>query len=321
VVRIDSDPPTVAFVGSPDPVQPELIEARVGDALSGPDTSRGEISVRAAGSGEPFRALSTEGRGGTLRARWPSEEYPEGEYEFQVMGYDMAGNRSATTERLNGSTMVLPSPLKARTRLVAVLGPKSTVPLGRSATVQGRLSASSDVSLSGRRIRVVERFGPGASLRSRTAVVETDHRGRFRLRLEPGPSREVRAAFAGTAATTGAVSPPLELGVRSRVGLRVSAPLARVGGRPVSFRGHVACSRAEISPDGVTVQLQFRAPGVEWTEFRTLRTDRRCRFHYSYRFSDDDSRGVRFRFRAVVPTQSDWPYEPGGSRPVAVRGA
>ena len=47
---------------------------------------------------------------------------------------------------------------------------------------------------------------------------------------------------------------------------------------------------------------------------------RRGRFRYAYRFSDDDSRGVRFLFRAYVPSQDDWPYEPGGSLPVAVRG-
>ena len=68
------------------------------------------------------------------------------------------------------------------------------------------------------------------------------------------------------------------------------------------------------------MQLQFRATGLPWSEFRTVRTDRRGRFRYAYRFSDDDSRGVRFRFRAFVPKQSDWPYEPGGSRPVAVLG-
>ncbi len=31
-----------------------------------------------------------------------------------------------------------------------------------------------------------------------------------------------------------------------------------------------------------------------------MQTNRRGRFHYAYRFSDDDSRGVRFRFRAFV---------------------
>jgi hypothetical protein len=51
-----------------------------------------------------------------------------------------------------------------------------------------------------------------------------------------------------------------------------------------------------------------------------VQTNRLGRFRYAYRFSDDDSRGVRFRFRAFVPAQRDWPYEPSATRPVAVRG-
>jgi hypothetical protein len=44
------------------------------------------------------------------------------------------------------------------------------------------------------------------------------------------------------------------------------------------------------------------------------------RFRYAYRFSDDDSRGARFQFRAFASAQNDWPYEPGSSGPVAVLG-
>jgi hypothetical protein len=102
------------------------------------------------------------------------------------------------------------------------------------------------------------------------------------------------------------------------VRLRASSTSAAIGGRPVLFRGTVAGSG--IPAPGVAVQLQFRLAGRPWSEFRTVQTDRRGRFRYSYRFSDDDSRGVRFLFRAYVNAQGDWPYEPGGSLPVAVRG-
>jgi hypothetical protein len=68
------------------------------------------------------------------------------------------------------------------------------------------------------------------------------------------------------------------------------------------------------------VQLQFRLDDLAWSEFRTVQTDRRGRFRYAYRFSDDDSRGARFKFRAYAPAQESWPYEPGGSQPLIVRG-
>src|SRR5262249_37530266 len=79
VLRIDRAPPAVAFTGSVDPLDPELIEARVSDRLSGPDPEHGEIAVRPAGSDDPFRGLpAVASGGGTLRARWDSDAYPEG---------------------------------------------------------------------------------------------------------------------------------------------------------------------------------------------------------------------------------------------------
>ena len=68
------------------------------------------------------------------------------------------------------------------------------------------------------------------------------------------------------------------------------------------------------------MELQFRYPGARWSEFRTLEADARGRFRYAYRFSDDDSRGVRFQFRAHVPGREGWPYEPASSRPVSIEG-
>jgi hypothetical protein len=84
--------------------------------------------------------------------------------------------------------------------------------------------------------------------------------------------------------------------------------------------GRVIAGHGEIPADGKALSLQFRLPGVPWTEFRTVRTDPHGRFRYAYRFTDDDSRGARFQFRAYAPGQSDWPYEPGSSWPVAVLG-
>jgi hypothetical protein len=88
----------------------------------------------------------------------------------------------------------------------------------------------------------------------------------------------------------------------------------------VVFHGKVADGGASVPADGKVVQLQFRLPGLPWSEFRTVRTDRRGRFRYAYRFADDDSRGVRFQFRAYAPAQAGWPFEPAGSLPVTVLG-
>jgi hypothetical protein len=169
-------------------------------------------------------------------------------------------------------------------------------------------------------VRVIERFDPGAVPRERVSTVRTGAGGHFALRLEPGPSRELIAVAPPTATLRGASTMPRRLTVRSGVRLRISSTVARIGGRPVVFRGGVSSSGTAIPAEGKAVQLQFRLPGLPWSEFRTIHTDPHGHFRYAYRFADDDSRGVRFQFRAYAPAQAGWPYEPAGSLPVQVLG-
>ncbi|HEY8810781.1 MAG TPA: hypothetical protein VIM28_12255, partial [Solirubrobacterales bacterium] len=102
-VRIDRTPPSMAFANAEDPRDPELLRVRIADRLAGPDLSRGSIGVRPAGSGDRFKALPTvPGGAGELRTRWDSDTFPAGDYEFQAVGYDAAGNTATTTRRQNG---------------------------------------------------------------------------------------------------------------------------------------------------------------------------------------------------------------------------
>jgi hypothetical protein len=341
-VRIDEGAPGLAFANRVDPADPELIAATVTDPLSGPDGARGSIQVRRRNSGDPFRPLATTVAGPLLLARWDSDSYPEGEYEFRAVGFDAAGNHGATTRRANGAAMLLQSPLKRPTRLLLAFPGRPrpacrrahrrrcrvrwregtqtlrTVPLGGSASVVGRLLAGSD-ALGGRPVREIERVSPGAAAAVRATTVLTAADGSFRLPLRPGPSRLLSVDFGGDRTLARSESPPAQLAVRSGVSMSASRHTARVGGAPVVFSGRVRGLAAAAA--GRSVQLQFRVPGLGgWSEFRTVQSGPGGRFRYAYRFADDDSRGVRFQFRAVVPEQSGWPYEAGSSRPVAVRG-
>jgi uncharacterized Zn-binding protein involved in type VI secretion len=318
-VRIDREPPRVSFAGAQNPREPEWIEARAADVLSGLDPALGSIGVRPAGSGEPFVVLPSEQSGPLLRARWNSEAYPPGEYEFRATVYDAAGNSAFTTSKGDGSPMRLSNPLKAATTLFSGFRSR-TVRYGRGASFGGRLVVGRRAPLPGAPLRVIERFDPGAVPRERVSTVRTGAGGAFSVHLAPGPSRDLIAIAPPTATLRGTSSKPLRLTVRSGVKMRVSSAVAKVGGRPVVFRGDVAARGATIPAEGKTVQLQFRLPGLPWSEFRTIRTDPRGHFRYAYRFADDDSRGARFQFRAFAPTQTGWPYEPAGSLPVAVLG-
>lgn len=320
VVRIDREQPRVAFAAAQDPADPELIVARASDAASGLDPVGGTIAVRRVGSGEPFRELVTGADGGVLRARWDSASLPPGEYEFRATALDRAGNSAASIVRSGGSPMRLRAPLKLPLRIEAEAA-SGRVPHGRRARFGGRLLAGRRSAAAHVPVRVVERFAAGSTTSERVTTIRTGTDGRFGLLLPPGPSREIRAEVAATPTTGAASSPPVVVAVAGRVSLRASARVARVGGRPIVLHGRVATAGATLPAEGKAIELQFRLPGSRWSEFRTVRTDRRGRFRLAYRFSDDDSRGVRFQFRAYAPAQSGWPFEPAGSRPVAVRGA
>ncbi len=319
LVRIDRDAPHLSFAGAQDPGDPERIEAHAADALSGLDRSRASIAVRRAGTAERFERLPTELAAGTLRARWDSEAYPPGEYEFRAAVYDLAGNSNSTASRANGSPMRLRNPLKVATTLSASLG-RRAVPYGRGMSFSGELIAGRRTGLGGMPVQVIERFEVGASPAQRVSTVRTGAGGEFSVRLRPGPSREIIAVAAPTATLRGARSKPARLTVRSGMRMAVSSPVAKVGGRPIVFRGKVGAEGATVPADGKIVQLQFRLPGQPWSGFRSLRTDAQGRFRYAYRFADDDSRGARFQFRAFTPAQANWPYKQASSRPVAVTG-
>jgi hypothetical protein len=318
-VKIDREPPRVAFTGAQDPLEPERIEARASDSLSGLDPARGSIGIRPSGSGERFVELATERSGALLRAHWDSEAYPPGEYEFRAAVYDAAGNSASSLSRSDGSSMRLSSPLKIVTTLLSDFRSHS-VRYGRGATFGGRLIAGRHAPLAGMPVRVIERFDPGAVPTERVSTVRTGADGAFSIHLDPGPSRELIAVAPSTATLRGAAGRQSRLTVRSGVRMRVSSALAKVGGPPIVFRGGVAVAGTAIPAEGKAVQLQFRLPGLPWREFRTVRTDRSGLFRYAYRFADDDSRGARFQFRAFAPAQAGWPFEPAGSPPVRVLG-
>lgn len=321
-VRIDEEPPRVLFSPAQDPSEPERIEATVADPLSGPSPDRGSIRLRRAGTSGRFEALPTRVVGDRLIANWDSDSYPTGKYELLATGYDRAGNATTGADRARGGKMVLVNPLKTPTRLEAGFGARGgrRIRFGREKPFGGRLRNLSGAPLAGQEVTVTETFAPGSRPPQRITRIRTRSDGTFSLQLAPGPSREVSAAFAGTKTLTRASSASIYLDVSASVRLRASATRAKVGGRPIVFGGRVVQTGVAPTTEGLPVELQFRYPGAKWSAFRTVQTDARGRFRYAYRFSDDDSRGVRFEFRAYRKGREGWPYEPAYSRPVAVTG-
>jgi hypothetical protein len=311
LVRIDEEAPRVEFAATQDPAEPERIETFVTDPLSGPSLKNGSIAVRLTGTRARFEELPTRVEAGRLIARWDSDSYPPGKYEFLATGFDRAGNVGLGSNRMRGGKMVLVNPLKMPVLLATRLS---------GLLFTGGLRRIGGGPIAGQEVTVAETFAAGAEPRRRTTLVRTGEEGGFALHLKPGPSRDVVALFDGNRVLSRAAGSGVHLAAVTTVQLRASAASARVGGKPVVFSGKVRAVGAQRTVRGLPVELQFRYRGASWSEFRTVEADTRGRFRYAYRFSDDDSRGVRFQFRAYVKGREGWPYEPGTSRPVLVRG-
>jgi hypothetical protein len=318
-VRIDTEPPRVAFADRPDPDDRDRIEATVSDGGSGA-AAQGWIGFRPAGSRQRFEPLPTAAAAGRLTARWDPTAHRPGTYELQAVGSDLAGNSAAGNRRANGSRMLIVNPERAETRIEARIVEDAMEPGGSGRSLRGRLRSANRLPLPGREVEVTETYARGAVLPPRTTTVRTGPDGDFTLRLAPGPSRRLQLAFAGDRSFAPAPPAAVPLEVPTRVRFTASSRRARVGGRPVVFRGRVATPGAALPRGGLAVTLEFRLRGTKWSEFRTVASDSHGGFRYPYAFADDDSRGVRFQFRAVVAEQEGWPYAAGASRAIAVTG-
>lgn len=315
-VRIDWTPPEVEFL-EPDNRDPELIRARATDRLSG--IKQAYIGYRPAGSAGDFHPLPTNRAPGMLSARLPSDALPDGRYEFEAIAFDQANNRASTSRRRDGRRMVLTLPVKPRSQISAQLlrrrpgrGSGDKRPL-----IAGFLLDHQGAPLPGANIEIVEDFDPGSRERQRLTRLRTDANGHFRAQLGPGPSRRVRARFRGNHWLARSESPPIRVLSRARIAMRLT-PQVVSNGRAVRMSGRIWGRGARLPDGGKLVAIQFLDPSRRrWRPVELLRTDRRGRYTFRYRFRTITS-PQRFLFRAVAPAEAGWPYRAAASSGNAV---
>jgi hypothetical protein len=336
-VRVDRAAPLLGFAAEQNPDRPTEVRAPVSDAVSG--VAGGEIAYRAAGLGQAWSALPTSvdaGRGhAELVADFPADDLPRGRFEFRATAVDNAGNRTETGLRVNGTPMVLSNPVKVETVLDAAIEVRKPPRRGRVSrprrivrtrkaivkysspvVIAGSLRTRAGRPLAGSRIHfwVTQRSGA-----ARVISRSTDPRGRFRLRLPAGPSRTVRAVYAGTVVLSRSRAKPLRVFTRAGARLRVSPRAVRNLGR-IRLTGAVGRRLAAIPRRGKLVALQFldvRGGSRRWRPVALVHTDGRGRFTHTYRFRHI-RRQERITFRAAVLPDGNWPYAFGASKPVRI---
>jgi hypothetical protein len=181
-------------------------------------------------------------------------------------------------------------------------------------TFAGRLTDGAGRPVPGGRIEVSSRRTT-VSLYRLSTVVTTDAQGRFRTTIPTGPSRQLRFAYRPTTTDPEpAATATVSLKVSGRISLRLSHRRLR-NGKTLVYRGRLTGMGAGRR----IVQVRALA-GRRWLYVCVTRTDRRGRFTCRHRFRTI-TRPVTFTFRAVVPRQAGYPYEPAWSpaRRVSVR--
>jgi hypothetical protein len=315
LVRVDNTPPTLAFFDTQDPEDPELVRAMVADPTSG--VASGQILVRRVGE-ELWRPLETQIVGGELRARVDSAAEPAGEYEFMAEATDVAGNVRRTQLREDGLPKQLTFPLRQRVALTAAIKPGGSkhvaVGYGKKTRAVGSLTDARGKPLQEHEVTLVERFGTGALIDRRVRTVHTDAHGRWSAKLRTGPSRSVRAHFAGTLRYLDARAKGGRLSVKTKVTFKVSRRRVPEG-EPVVFKGRVRSRGARIPRGGKLLELQVRQGPGSWITVReAFRTRSSGRYRMRYRFGRFYAYDTSFKFRVKVARERDWPYKAVRSR-------
>ena len=186
---------------------------------------------------------------------------------------------------------------------------------GRSATVDGRLTAPGGVPISGALIDLV---ATPAYVGARSVAMpgpRTGADGRFSMRL-PGriSSRTLRYSYRSHLGEAPSVTArALTLSVRAGISLNVTPRSASVG-RTIYFRGRLL--GGPVPSAGKQVVLEARSQGGPWIEFDVVSTDGRGRYHSSYTFKFAGP--VAYQFRVRSERESDFPFAAGSSNVVGV---
>lgn len=249
----------------------------------------------------------------------------DGAHHLIVSVIDAAGNGALVLDRAitvtNPPPVGGPNGMNASTRATLAAGwvgstkTRIVSAYGHAHTVTGRLTAPGGTPIAG---AVVDCTATPAYQGARAVALacpRTGADGRFTVRV-PGvaSSRTIRLAYrAHVGDALPVATRTLGLAVRAEVRLRVSPHTTSVG-RSIHFAG--VLRGGPIPRGGKQVVLEARSPGGPWIEFDVVRTNRKGRYHDSYRFKFAGP--VDYRFRAVCEGEADFPYATGASNVVRV---
>lgn len=250
----------------------------------------------------------------------------DGAHRLVVSVIDAAGNSAPVLDRKitianpppvgspNGTNASAQASLSAR--WIAAKKARITSAYGRAHTIAGRLTGKGGTPpIVGAEIDCTTTRAYAGAKPVKTACATTGPDGRFTVKIPRGASsRTVRLAYREHIGDGLPVATrTLVLTVRASVRLRVNPHTTSVG-QSIHLTG--ALLGKPIPRGGKQLVLEARSPSGRWIQFDVLKTDRKGRFHDSYRFRLPGP--VDYRFRAVSKSEVDFPFATGASYTVRV---
>jgi hypothetical protein len=232
------------------------------------------------------------------------------------LALDGVANRACESQRIWVDNACPESEVGGGAELTARLGRGrggAIVRSDRSGRVVGRLVDAGGAPVARAEVCVLTRVKLGGAPTVVAATGKTGAAGRYALELPPGPSRRVFVHYV----SGDSVIARHELGrlaSRARPTLRIAPRHGIENGDRLRFAGKIpgpGCRRR-------VVKVQARVGPHRWQVFRTDRSGAGCRFAASYSLHAT-TKTTRYRFRALVPEQGDYPFERGHSTVVARR--
>ncbi|HEX5820838.1 MAG TPA: hypothetical protein VFY30_03635 [Solirubrobacterales bacterium] len=234
-----------------------------------------------------------------------------GANEVRICGYDVGGNESQCLRRTvsvdnscaaSGGTAA--TSLDSGADVGGQLRRRAQLTSKDDPVIRGTLTDAAGHSVAGAAVCVYQTIELPDAGRELATTVTTQGNGRFATRLDAGPSRTVDLVYRFN---TKKVSDRVELD--SKVVPSLAIPHKHLtNGQAATFVGQLPGPNAE----GRAVALQARV-GRKWRTFKQVQTVDDGRFRGKYRFTQTVGR-VRYIFRALVKSQSGYPYDPGASR-------
>lgn len=342
-VRIDRTPPNLVVFEAPGSDDPRRVEVAAADQTSG--IAGGKIEYRGLSTGTGrWTELRTVRAGNRFVASIDDEVLPRGVYQLRARVTDLAGNEATGDRRRDGSVASFnTATLRSGTTLAAGLvkptvkrrctrrrGRKKhcktttsaasgtlvktlAVPFGKAATGRGTLTTVDGAPIAGAAVDVYVKSASAGSAFKTADHLRTDAAGGFAYTAQPGESRILRFAYAGSAHMR-STRAEVALKVPAASTIRANRRAARNGER-VRFTGRLRSKPIPASGKLIDLQAFYRG---RWRTFATPRAARNGAWRYAYRFGA--TRGtVRYRFRVVIRAESAYPFDLGYSKAVRVR--